>query len=167
MKTKTVLVTKDFTEQFNTIVKKFKRDAVLVGIPQEKSDRKEGETGPINNAALLAINEFGMPANNIPARPVMAIGIRKAQAPIAEQFKLAAQNALSQGFKAIDIYYNRAGLIASNSIKKVINDQEGILGPSESTIRARRAMGFKGTKALIVTGQMRNAITYVVQEGGI
>jgi hypothetical protein len=158
-------VTSDFTKNFNEILKRFRKDEVLVGIPEVKATRTgdEEEKEPINNATLLAINEFGSPQNNIPPRPVMAIGIRLAQAPIADQFKLAAQNALSQGFKALDIYYNRVGLIASNSIKQVINNQTDIKGPSKSTLKGRKARGFKGTKALIVTGQMRNAITYVLR----
>ncbi len=157
-------VTEDFTEKFNDIVKSFKNDAVLVGIPEVDTERTEDT--PINNATILAINEFGSPMNNIPARPVMAIGIRNAQEAIAEQFKTAAQNALSKGLAAISTYYERAGIIASNSVKKAINSQEGIDAPSESTLAARRSAGFKGTKALIVTGQLRNAITYVINKGG-
>lgn len=154
-------VTSDFTADFNKIISKFKRDAVLVGIPEQETERKED--APINNATLLAINNFGSPANNIPPRPVMAIGIRNAQEAIADQFKLAAQGALSKGLAVLSVAYNRAGLIASNSIKKAINSQEDIKAPSEATLAAREAAGFKGTKALIVTAQMRNAITYVVK----
>lgn len=157
----TLKVTADFTENFNKIISKFKRDAVLVGIPEAKTERKNDE--PINNATILAINEFGSPVNNIPPRPVMAIGIRNAQAEIAEQFKQAAVGALTKGLAALPIAYNRAGIIASNSIKKAINSQEGIEPPSDATLKARESRGFKGTKALIVTGQMRNAITYVVK----
>ena len=36
---------------------------------------------------------------------------------------------------------------------------------SDATLETRESEGFKGTKALIVTGQMRNAITYVVKKG--
>lgn len=156
----TLTVTSDFTANFNAIVKKFKRDAVLIGIPEEETARTE--TGAINNATLLAINNFGSPANNIPARPVMDIGIRAAQKEIAEELKKAATNALSKGLSALSTYYNRAGIIASNAVKKAINSQEGIEPPAPATLDAREARGFKGTKALIVTGQMRNAITYVV-----
>lgn len=156
-----LVVTSDFTEQFNKIIKGFKRDAVLVGIPEQKTERKEDQ--PINNATLLAINNFGSPKNNIPPRPVMEIGIRNAQKEIAEQFKLAAVKALKQGLSALTVYYNRAGIIGANSIKKAINSQEGIDPPSEATLIARAAEGFKGTKALIVTGQMRNAITHVLK----
>lgn len=154
-------VTSDFTDDFNKIVKQFKQDSVLVGIPEQKTERKDEDK--INNATLLAINNFGSPANNIPPRPVMAIGIKNARAEIAEQFKQAALKALDKGVSALAFYYNRAGIIASTSIKKAINAQEGFDGPSDATIKARESRGFKGEKALIVTGQMRNAITYVVK----
>lgn len=159
-------VTSDFTKQFNDLVKQFKNDAVLVGIPADDKERNDDST--ISNAALLAINNFGSPAKNIPARPVMSIGIKNSQDQIAAEFKKAAQTVLTKGQAALDIYYERAGIIASNSIKKVINDQEGIKEPSEATLKARKYItksGFKGTKALLVTAQMRNAITYVVQKG--
>lgn len=161
----TLTVTSDFTDQFNDIINSFKNDSVLVGIPAEKTNRSDNE--PINNATILAINEFGSPMNNIPPRPVMAIGIRAAQDDIAKQFKLAVQNSLKNGLSALSVYYNRAGIIASNSVKKTINAQIDIAPPSEATLAARKSHGFSGTKALIVTAQLRNAITYVVQEGGI
>ena len=159
-----VQVTSDFTEEFNKIIKSFKNDSVLVGIPEETTSRKEedGEQPKINNATILAINNFGSPANNIPARPVMQIGIKNAQPQITEQFKQAAIGALTKGISALNMYYERAGIIASNSIKKAINSQEGIDEPAEATLAARKAKGFQGEKALIVSGQMRNAITYVV-----
>lgn len=162
-------VTADFTKEFNAIIKQFKHDAVLVGIPEEDTSRKadpKDKTAPvekITNAALLAINQFGSPKNNIPARPVMTIGIKNAQEEIANLLKQGAAMALSKGFAAIDIYYNRAGIVASNSIKKAINAQEGFDGPADSTLASRKSKGFTGTKALIVTAQMRNAITYVIR----
>lgn len=154
-------VTKDFTKQLYDSIKKFKKNVVLVGIPADETERKD-EDG-INNATLLAINNFGSPANNIPARPVMEIGIRKAQEQIAQEFAKAAKEVLTKGSAAADLYYNRAGMIASNSVKKVINSQEGIRPPSQATLDQRKSEGFMGTKALIRTGQMRNAITYVVR----
>lgn len=166
MKSGEMKVTEDFTDKVNDVIKAFKKDIVLVGIPEDESQRNDSDHSQINNATILAINEFGSPVNNIPARPVMAIGIKKAQDEIAEQFKLAVQKSFAQGIDALSIYYNRAGSIAANSIKKVINNQDGIKPPKESTLKARKYInkgGFKGTKALIVTGQLRNAITYVVK----
>lgn len=159
----TLKVTSDFTQQFNDIVKKFRRDEVLVGIPEQKTERKDKE--PIGNAALLAIANFGSAKNNIPPWPIMAIGIRNAQAEIAEQFRAAAVGALTGGISSLSPAYNRAGIIASTSVKKVINEQIDVPAdkPSEATLKSREASGFKGTKYWIRTGQMRNAITYVVR----
>lgn len=165
----TLKVTTDFTKDFNKIIAKFKRDQVLVGVPAEESPRNAGESkeneeqGPITNAALLAINHFGIDSLHIPPRPVLEIGIKLAQDDIAEALKNATIAALSQGASAVSKYYERAGIIASNSVKHVITDQIDIQEPAESTIAAREAAGFKGKDALVRTGQLRNSITYVVQ----
>lgn len=158
-----VTVSKDFTKDFKAIIDRFKNDDVLVGIPEEKTPRKDGS---INNATLLAINNFGSPANNIPARPVMQIGIKNAQEDVAGEFRKAAQTVLKEGQAAIDRYFQRAGILASQSIKKAINDQDfgGAPGPSPATLSARKSAGFLGTKSLIVTGQLRNSITYVLRK---
>lgn len=169
----TLKVTSDFTEDFNAIIKRFQKDRVLVGIPEEDDSRKpyDSESGAqennFGNAAILAINHFGSEEAHIPPRPVLSTGIRNAQAPIAAEFKKATIGALSEGLGALDRAYERAGIIAANSCKKVINDQEGLLAPADSTLRARKYLtksGFKGEKALLVTGQVRNAITYVVKK---
>ena len=164
-------VTSDFTGKFNETIARFKKDAVLVGIPQEDNSREanpddNGADPEIGNAAILAINHFGSDEAHIPPRPVLTIGIRKAQEQIAAQFKNAAKEALRRGPEALTTYYNRVGTIASNACKKVINDQEGLKPPADSTLKARKYLtksGFKGLKALLVTGQLRNSITYVVQ----
>jgi hypothetical protein len=162
---KTRLVVKqDLTWQLPDLIKKLKGDRVLVGIPAFSSARQEDTE--IDNATILAINEFGSPANNIPARPVMAIGIKRAQDQIANQLKLAAKKILELGFQAVDSFYERAGIIASSSIKRTIDQQIGIPPPAPSTIKARQRRGFKGTKALVVTGQMRNSIRWVIRRGG-
>lgn len=157
----TLTIISDFTKSFNDAIKAFQDKETLVGIPEQKGQRKDGD--PINNAALLFINEFGSPANNIPGRHPMRTGIRNAQDAIANQFKVCAKQVLNKGALALDIYYERAGIIAANSVKKAINDQEDMQEPANSTIAARKRDGFAGTKALIVTVQMRNAITHVVR----
>lgn len=158
-------VTSDFTQRFNETIKRFQKDAVLVGIPEEKTERKDEDTD-FGNAAILAINHFGSEEAHIPPRPVLSTGIKNAQGAIAEQFKICAKEVLSKGPAALEVYYNRAGSIAASACKRVINDQDGLAPPSEATLRARKYLtksGFKGTKSLLVTGQLRNAITYVVK----
>lgn len=173
MKT-TLKITKDFTKEFNAVIRKFKNDKVLVGIPEDKSERNDDEASgeQVTNAMLLAMLNFGSPINNIPPWPVMSMGIRQAQPRIAEQFKKCAKDTLhaaihgGSGFDILDRYYTRAGIIASTSIKKVINSQEDAPALSDRTIYARehrKPTPFKGKSRGIVTGQMRNAITYVVR----
>ncbi len=163
MKKPTLKVTADFTKDFNGVIASLKKSAVMVGIPSEENDRSS-EDGPIGNAAILAINHYGSPANNIPARPVLTIGIERSRDAVAQQLKKAAEDALTKGSAGVTVSLERAGSIAANSVKKTINDQFGIEPPAPATIRARESRGFAGKKALIVTGQMRNAITYVVVE---
>lgn len=157
----TLKVLVDNTDELMKALRALRRDSVQVGIPAE--DNARSSDNPIGNAGLLAIHNFGSPANNIPARPVMEIGIRLAQRAITEEFKKGAVQALSKGPRAVFVSYSRAGSIAANSIKNVITDQIEIEPLAESTLKAREAEGFSGTKALIRTGQMRNAITYVVK----
>ena len=154
-------VTSDFTKDVLDFVKSFKRDIVLVGVPEQKGPR---EDGAISNAAIMAINEFGSPANNIPPRPAIEIGIRYSTDRFTAEFKKAAIAILSKGKAGAALYYNRAGSIAANEIKATINNQVGILEPSLVTLQMRRDKGFKGEKALIVTGQLRNSITWVLNE---
>lgn len=164
MKKPTITITEDSTREFQAWVKSLQTGDVLVGIPEVENKRKNKDVqGPINNAALLFINEFGSPANNIPARPVMKIGIKNAQDQITDIFKRMAQDAWKQGQSAITTGLNKAGFVASNSVKRAINSQEGIQEPAESTMKARKSRGFRGIKALVVTGQMRNAITFVTR----
>lgn len=157
-----VKVTDDRTQEIMDIMKSFKNDKVLVGIPESDTERKEGE---VTNAMLLAINELGSPVNNIPPRPAMQIGLALVEGEITDEMRKAALAGFQGGIANVEKYYNRMGIIASQSIKNVINQQIFIQMPAESTLRKRKSQGFKGTKALIVTGQMRNAITYVVKKG--
>lgn len=162
-------VTSDFTKQFNETIARFKKDAVLVGIPEDDNGRDETERGQASdfgNAAILALNHFGSEEAHIPPSPVLSRGIKNAQDELSQEFKKAAQGALSAGASALEVHYERAGTIAANACKKVINDQDGLKAPAEATLKARKYLtqsGFKGEKRLLVTGQVRNAITYVVR----
>lgn len=163
----TLTVTIDRQKEFNDYVKSLAKGDVLVGIPESETARKDyEENGVMNNATLLAINEFGSPVNNIPPRTPMGTGINLAQDAIAEQFKLAAVEAWDKGQSAIVQRFDKAGLIASQAVKNVINQQINMDEPADSTLKSRASKGFKGIKALLVTGQMRNAITWVNRARG-
>jgi hypothetical protein len=157
---------------------------VLVGVPEDKDQR---QSGVISNAALAYIHDKGSPAANIPARPFMEPGIKAVQKEIADTLAQAGK-AIFKGSRNVEVYLNKVGIIATRSIKSKIT--EGIAPPlAESTIKgrinrvkgkARRAKlnaalaaGTPGSKQngvgglfvpLVVTGQLRNAITYVLRK---
>lgn len=138
-----------------------KRD-VLVGIPEEKGERKQDS--PINNAALLYINDHGSPAQNIPARPTLKPGVEDATPKMLPHLKETGKQALENpSAENIERGLSAVGLIAQNSVRAKIN-----AGPppplKEATIKARKRRGYTTEKPLVVTGQMRNAVTYVVRE---
>jgi hypothetical protein len=158
---------------------------VLVGVPGDKAGRKEGE---ISNADLAYIHEHGSIDGRIPARPFIGPGILAVQADIARE-SLAAGKAIMKGSQSVvSTYLNRIGIIAVRSIKNVIG--QGIpppLAPSTIAGRIRRVKGKKRRQKiadnraagipdsiqngaegsflpLVVTGQLRNAITYVLRD---
>lgn len=166
---------------------------ILVGFPDETANRKE-ETGTTNNgspilggkseitnAALGYIHDKGAPEANIPARPFMIPGILSVEAKIGDQLLSAAKAVLRDPNTNIEARFHRVGLVASTGIKKKIN--EGVPPPlADATLRSRANRGRKGAmleldkraagelpgialaKPLIDTGQLRNAVTYVVRK---
>lgn len=141
-------------------LEKFSKQAVFVGVPSDHSQRKEaGE----NNAALAYIHDNGAPAANIPKRGFMRPGIKASKIRVVKVLGVAAKAAMDQNTEAIEAGLNKAGLIAQNSIRKVIND--GVAPAlAESTLEARRRRGRTGTKPLIDTAQLRNSISYVIRK---
>lgn len=157
---------------------------VLVGFPEETTERKEGdEPSGLTNAALGYIHDNGAPEANIPARPFMVPGIKRAGPKLAELAKRMgkqALNATTANVVAIEQGYHAMGLVAQAAIRATIN--EGVDPPlADATLRARAAKGRKGAKQelvnraaglpastslakpLVDTGQLRNAVNYVVR----
>ena len=156
---------------------------VMVGVPGDKTQRQDG---PISNAALAYIHDKGSVAAKIPARPFMEPGMKAVQGQITQELENAGK-AVMKGATNVTLYLNRVGIIATRSIKSKIT--EGIpppLAPStiagrirrvkgkarRNKIDAARAAGTPDSKIggaagiftpLIVTGQLRNAITYVLR----
>lgn len=155
---------------------------VLVGIPTDKGARKadpaDPDGGAMTNAQLGYIHETGSPTRNIPARPFLKPGVRKARKAITDQLRAAALAALDGNEGGVRTAYNKAGLIAQNSARAQFVD--GDLAPlAESTLdkrtgtvrgedgkiiktgKTRRETG--AVNPLILTGQLRKSITYVVR----
>ncbi|WP_293797224.1 hypothetical protein [uncultured Pantoea sp.] len=133
---------------------------VLVGIPEEKSERDDV---PFGNAGIGYINENGSPAQNIPARPHLVPGVRSVDEQTLPHLRAAAQAAMSGNTAAAEMELNRAGALAANGVKRYMTIT-GFTPLADSTINARIARGRTGDKPLIDTGQYRRAITYVVRD---
>ncbi len=153
---------------------------VLIGVPDSTAGRKDdGE--PLSNAEIGYIQETGSPANNLPARPFLVPGVAAAQSKTLPQLQKGVEAALDGDLEAVQRRLSSAGLVAQASVRKRINS--GITPAlSEATLRERARRGRKGAeeelarraagekpgtdlaKPLIDTGQLRNAITYVIRK---
>ena len=132
---------------------------VLVGVPAGEA-RDDGPT----NAEIGYQNEFGSPANNIPARPHLLPGVAAVQDKVVAKLTRAADAAASGRVSDAERHLHAAGLLAQNSVRRTLTTA-AYRPLSERTLAERRARGRTGTKPLIDTGQYRNSITYVVRDG--
>jgi hypothetical protein len=134
---------------------------VLIGVPDSSTERQSGD--PATNALIGYVQEFGSPANNIPARPFLIPGVRDIQKPAADRLKVAAQRALAGDLSQAERQLHAAGMMGQNSARAKINSN---IQPklSERTLAARAARGVTRTNTLVDTGQLRNSITYVIRK---
>jgi hypothetical protein len=108
--------------------------------------------------------EFGSPAKNIPPRPFLAEGLQSGMSEIMKHMKNASIETLTN--KDATISFNKAGLAGQNAVKNYIVSGGNLTPLAQATIKARnsrRKNGQGGSKPLIDTGQLLNAITYVVR----
>ena len=155
-----IKIVKDDVKKLLKNIEAIASKSVLVGIPSEKKERKEGDT---TNAEIGFIHEYGSPMRNIPARPFLVPGVKASAERVSKTLKSYASDALNDA-STIDKGLNAVGLIAQSQVKKQIVSQEGFAPLSPTTLKARSDKGFKGTKALIRTGQLLNSITFVVRK---
>lgn len=168
-------------EDLLKIVSKLENTEVLVGIPEEKAPRNEGE---VNNASLLYLHSKGSPLQDIPARPVIEPALEasgnkeRVQEDLKKITKLLLDGKVDQARRMMDL----AGQDAVNMIKAWFTDSRNGWPPnSPLTVLEKLDKRFKSVKkkrelyrqykmgktgintVLVDTGQMRNAITYVVR----
>jgi hypothetical protein len=143
---------------------------------------KSVEGADITNAALGYIHDNGSPEANIPARPFMGPALEEAQGRITSKLAQVTNAVIKKGAGSIVVEQgmHQVGLIAATAIKNKIND--GVPPPlADSTLRKRARKGRKGAglellsrqhgiapsmdfaKPLVDTGQLRNAVTYVIR----
>jgi hypothetical protein len=170
--------TSDNTAAMRRAFRELDANRVLAGIPEDKDARRD-EGAPIGNAAIGYIQENGSPANNIPERPFVRPGIKDVLSEVRELLRTGAREALRGNAGGVTTAFNKIGLLAVNSIraKFVDNDWAPL---ADSTLAARGRIGGKMPKKkrgqaremprrpnpLIVTGQLRKAISYVIRGRG-
>lgn len=154
---------------------------VLVGVPEEETERGGVNPEGVTNASLAYIHDNGAPEVRIPARPFMLPGMHDAREPVTMQLSRAAQAAIRGNVIGVEQGFHGAGLAAQRAIKNKIID--GIPPPlSTRTLKAREAKGREGARValnrraqgyeeilelalpLIDTHEMLNSITYVIRE---
>lgn len=167
--------TVDHSNRLINDVLELTKKRLLVGVPEEENSREQGDG--IGNAALAYIHDNGSPIAGIPARPFMKPGIKNAQERLNKELLLVAKSQLNDDPEQVDAHLNRAGLIAQNSIRSVINKGEGFEPLKRGTLldrlrrrkaarkwdKERREEVMGSMHPLVDTGSMRNAVTYVVE----
>lgn len=175
-------VKSDNVPDLHAVMQRLTQREVLVGFPEENTVRESGELSEPTNASLGYIHDNGAPEANIPARPFMLPALESVRDQMAEGLAAGARGMLRrQSLEELEKGLHRVGFIAEVAIKTKIN--EGIPPPlANSTLRARASRGREGAmwelawrqagapagtelaKPLIDTGQMRNAVKYVIRD---
>lgn len=150
-----IKVRKDIYKQVKKNLLDFSKLDLLVGVPQEKTER-EGNSEPITNAELMFIHTNGSPVRNIPKRPTIEPTIEENKERISEMFKKAVNKVLAnKGDGRADL--EKIGLWTVNKIKAKFGSDE--LVPNAPSTIAQKG----DNNPLIDTGQLRNSITYVIR----
>lgn len=150
-----IKVRKDIYKQVKKNLLDFSKLDLLVGVPQEKTER-EGNSESITNSELMFIHTNGSPIRNIPKRPTIEPTIEENKERISEMFKKAVNQVLanrSDGRADLE----KIGLWTVNKIKAKFGSDE--LAPNAPSTIAQKG----DNNPLIDTGQLRNSITYVIR----
>ncbi|MDU5475936.1 hypothetical protein [Pantoea sp.] len=150
----------DTAQSILDAIKTLANKDVLVGIPESKDERDDGDIG---NAAIGYINENGSPAQNIPPRPHLKPGVKSVEQDFMPHLKAAAQRALEGNAEGAVTSLDRAGTVAANGVKRYITIT-GFTPLADATIANRLRRGRTGNKPLIDTGEYRRSITHVVRD---
>src|ERR1700749_1538368 len=186
-----VIITNDKVDSVIESITQLTKKQVLVGIPEANSTRQNTEnSGPVTNALLGYIHEFGSPRANIPPRPFLIPGVRKSIPQVMPRLLAACMAALDGKPDKSDKELVAAGLIAEASAKREIStgnfiplspltvanryrqrgtqtrraNEEQYLRLIDQGVSPSAAQSAAGIRPLINTGQLRNAITSVVRK---
>ncbi len=164
---KSSVVTKDNVEGFKKAIRELLKNDVLVGIPDTNAERapQPGEKDTASNALIGYVMETGSPAKNIPARPFLVPGVESVRDDIAAQMKRGGKAALDNKPGGVEQAQIATGLIAQSAVKAKITSN--IPPPlAQRTLDERKQRGVTRSNTLIDTGQLLNAVNFVVRPKG-
>jgi|SRR5579859_886588 len=155
------IIAKDRVPAMNKAVAELLSRQVLVGVPSEKAGRKQ-KKGKINNAALAYIHNMGSPSQNIPQREFMQSGVAQVRDRVEQHMGNAGRYGMQGNVAAMERELHAVGAIARDGMRRKLH--EGPFEPLKpGTLAARRRRGRTGERPLEDTGQLRNALDYVLE----
>lgn len=142
---------------------------VLVGIPEGNAHREDGQ---LNNAEIGYLQSTGATVEidgevvTLPPRPFLDMGIEDTRERTTAHLRAAAELALEGNASGAEKELERAGIIASDGAKAVIEAGDRLAPLSEKTIQKRREAKppIAGDKPLRARGYLLRSITYVVRK---
>jgi hypothetical protein len=177
-------VTADNMREFAQALEAMTSESVMAGFPADEKPREDedGNPVPITNAAIAYVQNTGMPEHNLPAREFMVSGIRSVEEKIVNGMETTGIAALGGDRDAMQSGLHAVGLTAQAGIRNKITE-----GPFEqlaiATLQRRAAKGGSigeaaqreldgipspdggpNVRPLIETGQLRNAVNYVLRK---
>lgn len=173
--------TLDRSADIHKAVRALSQKAVYIGVPAGKA----GRGGPINNAELSYIHEFGAPAAGIPARPHLVPGIERIRDEAAKELEEAGKKALEGDIGAVEAAFERIGLAGEKSVQEMFVDNdwpplkdvtlnyrplvkndlgEPLKDGKGVKIRGKSRAEMGKTNPLIITAELKKSHTYVVRD---
>lgn len=155
-------------DNFNKISKSLKwlkKNSVYVGIPEDKSKRKnEEKNSEITNAELLFIHTNGSPVNNIPPRPVIEPAIQDDKDRLTSMLKKAAKLVIDGKEDEALKQLKMVGMRGQNVSKNWFTSEKNNWPPNSPSVkREKEKKGSTNPRPLIDTGELRNSITYLIK----
>lgn len=152
-----VLKKADNTKDIVAALLNLKKKDVLIGIPEDKGIRKNKG---VTNAQLAYIHSNGSPLNKIPPRPFLEPAIEADRDKLATQQGRVIKAALDGQASIAVQEMEKTGLIGQTAAKMWFVDPRNHWAPNAPITIQRKG----SDRPLIDTGQLRNAITYVIRD---
>lgn len=128
--------------------------SVLVGVP---AGAQEEDGTSIADVAMY--NEFGAPEANVPERPVLRQGARRAMKE-GTSLNAAGLRAVIEGKKTLEQVVNLLGVAAVGAVKREFVSPSPAFAPNAPATKERKG----SSRPLVDTGQYRQSITYTTED---